>query len=228
VVPRPLADPSARPRAGLMRAVALALLLVTASAEALEVDIEPYRTARRAGALGVVAGRVYSEPRTPRAQVQPFTGTTVTILPRSEALLATLERLKEGSRESSTAFTAAAPAMRKAQETYERELLHAGAPDLTPMIAVDQAGGFRIDDVPAGAWILLAWHSSPVDVSTEKQKSKQRNPYLPRTRLQGYQAVTVWLRELTVAGRETAMLDLTDRNGWFRGVIEERVLDTGR
>jgi hypothetical protein len=38
----------------------------------------------------------------------------------------------------------------------------------------------------------------------------------------------VWLQEVTVAGSATATLDLTDRNGWFNGVIEERVLDVGR
>ena len=37
--------------------------------------------------------------------------------------------------------------------------------------------------------------------------------------------MTIWLRELTVAGGATVTVDLTDRNGWFRGVIEERVQD---
>jgi hypothetical protein len=31
-----------------------------------------------------------------------------------------------------------------------------------------------------------------------------------------------------VTGGETTTVELTDRNGWFRGVAEERVLDTGR
>jgi hypothetical protein len=31
-----------------------------------------------------------------------------------------------------------------------------------------------------------------------------------------------------VAAGETATLELTDRNVWFRGVIEERELDAGR
>jgi hypothetical protein len=33
---------------------------------------------------------------------------------------------------------------------------------------------------------------------------------------------------LTVAGGATEKVELTDRNGWFRGVVEERVLGTGR
>jgi hypothetical protein len=209
-----------------MRAAVLALLLLAGSTEALDVSIEPYREARRAGALGVVAGRVAAEPRTLRDPPHPLTGTTIRLLPRSEALLIRLEWLREASRGSSSAFAAAAPAMRKAHEAYERELLQAGAPDLTPMALVDQDGRFRIDDVPAGAWMLIGWHSAPVDVSAPKLKSKQRGLFQPQPGLRGYQAVTVWLRELTVAGGATATVELTDRNGWFRGVVEERVLDT--
>jgi hypothetical protein len=211
-----------------MRLAILPVLLLATSAAALDVSVESYREARRGGALGVVAGRVAAEPRTLRTPARPFTGTTVTLLPRSNALVARLERLKEGARESSTAFTAAAPAMRTAREAYERELLVAGAPDLTPMVLVDHDGRFKFDDVPAGTWMLIAWHSSPVDVSSPKAKTRERGPYQQRSRLQGFQAVTVWLRELTVTGGATATVELTDRNDWFRGVVEERVLDTGR
>jgi hypothetical protein len=211
-----------------MRAAILALLLLASSAEALDVSVEPYRQARETRALGVVTGRVYAEQRTLKVPARPMSGATITLLPRSEALLTRLERLKAQSRESSTAYTAAAPAMRKAKEVYERELLQAGAPDLTPMVLVDREGAFRIDDVPAGAWVLLAWHSTPVDVSTQKDKSKERNLYQPQPVLHGFQSVTVWLREVNVTGGATATVELTDRNGWFRGVVEERVLDAGR
>jgi hypothetical protein len=37
--------------------------------------------------------------------------------------------------------------------------------------------------------------------------------------------VTVWLREVGVAGGTTVSIELNDRNQWFRGVIEERLLD---
>ena len=206
----------------------MVVLLLAASAEALDVSVELYRDARRAGALGVVAGRVAAEPRTLRLPPQPFTGTTVSLLPHSKDLVARLEQLKAGSRASSTAFTAAAPAMRKARDLFELELLEAGVPDLASMVLVDRDGRFTLTDVPEGAWVLFAWHSSPVGVSSPKPTTRQRDLYQRQSRLEGYQAVTVWLRALTVTGGETTTVELTDRNGWFRGVAEERVLDTGR
>jgi hypothetical protein len=44
----------------------------------------------------------------------------------------------------------------------------------------------------------------------------------------GYEAVQLWVRTVTVApgGRES--VELTDRNVWFSGVAENRVMDIGR
>jgi hypothetical protein len=74
----------------------------------------------------------------------------------------------------------------------------------------------------------MAWHSAPVEVSGERIKSKERGLYQTQARMQGFQSVTIWLWTLTVSPGETATLELTDRNAWFRGVVEERVLDAGR
>lgn len=227
---RSVAHPPTR-RHLLMMRIGTGLLitvLTVSTAQALDVDLEAYREARRSGALGVVTGRIYAESPTPNGQPRAISPATVTLAPRSAALEARLQRLKEESRESAGGFTTAAPAMRKAKERYERELLEAGAPDLAVLVAVDTEGRFRIPDVPAGSWLVLAWHSSPVDVSVPKGKPKERRLYQPGTRLQGYQSVTVWLQEVTVTGGGTVTLELTDRNGWFRGVAEERVRDAGR
>jgi hypothetical protein len=72
------------------------LLLAAGAAEALDIDLESYQQARRAGAVGGVAGRVLAEPTRPNAPARPFVGTTVTLLPRSPGLLGTLESLKRG------------------------------------------------------------------------------------------------------------------------------------
>lgn len=209
----------------MIRVLLAILLLAAGVAEALDVDLEPYREARRAGAVGQVAGRVLAEPARPNAPPRPFVGTTVTLLPRSPSLLGTFESLKRGSRDSVQAFRDAAPAMRKAREVYERELLEAGLPDLTPLVQVDADGTFRFEDVPAGAWIVLAWHSVSNDVATARINPKERALFPGLSRLRGFQSVTVWLREVSVAGGTTVSIELNDRNQWFRGVIEERLLD---
>jgi hypothetical protein len=209
----------------LARGLLVVLLLTATVARALDVDLEPYREARRSGTLGSVAGRVTAEPTRPELPGRPFVGATVTLLPRSPILVQKLETLKRGARDSVQSFRDAAPAMRKAREAYEREILVAGAPDLTPLVQVDADGTFRFDDLPAGAWLIFAWYSVSRDVATSRVNPKERQHFPTLTRLRGFQDVTVWLREVTVAGGTTATVELNDRNDWFRGVVEERVLD---
>src|SRR5262245_56757116 len=85
LVARPLAYPPARRGGRLMRLLVLGLLLALVSTvEALDVSVAPYQESRRAGALGIVAGRVAAEPRTVQAAARPLTGTTVMLMPRSE------------------------------------------------------------------------------------------------------------------------------------------------
>jgi hypothetical protein len=211
--------------------VILALLLVAVlagTAGAVDIDLAAYRRAAQTGEVGSVPGRVYAESRTPTGPVRPTAGVAVTLLPRSEALVRSLEQIKEDSRRSARAFAAAAPAMRRAQDDYERALVVAGGPDLAPRLAAGADGTFRIPDVPAGVWILIAWDSSPVEVTGEKSKPRDRQTYRLGARLTGFESVEIWLRELTIAKGETVSVDLTDRNVWFRGVIEERTRDAGR
>jgi hypothetical protein len=57
---------------------------------------------------------------------------------------------------------------------------------------------------------------------------KKRNVYAPGTRLTGYQRMTVWVREVTVANGRSENLELSDRAAWFSGVVEETAPDAGR
>ena len=47
-------------------------------------------------------------------------------------------------------------------------------PDLTPLLQVDADGTFRFDDVPAGAWLVLASYSVSIDVATSRINPKER------------------------------------------------------
>ena len=123
MVPRPLADATAKRRA-LMRAwTVLALILAAGpAAAAVDVDLTRYTAADRAGAAVAVTGRAFAERPKADAPDTPLVGTSVVAVPRSESLLRRLEQLRDRARDSATAFREAAALMQRARETYERQL----------------------------------------------------------------------------------------------------------
>lgn len=213
-----------------MRAPVLAAALVLAGAPlawGLDTAPEPYREAALAGNVGVVAGRAYEERRRPADAERALVGTVVTLVPRSPKLLEDLDAIRRGARASAGAFRASADALRRAREAYERALLEAGFPDLVVTLAVGPSGEFALEGVPAGDWILIASRSVFVSKPSPKEKAKLLGSYARGPRMIGYDAVTVWVRELRVAAGRGEPIELTDRNAWFTGVVEERVLDAG-
>jgi hypothetical protein len=225
--PQPLADAARGPAGVSTRALAAGLLLVggVAAAPALDAGTEAYRKAAATGALGAVTGRAWEERRTPDAAEQPLAGTVVTLLPRSRALRARLEEIKTRARDSQSAYVASATAIRRAREAYERQLWEAGATDLVRTTVVDGAGAFALGDLPAGEWMLIASHSVFVSRASPRPTKRERDAYLPRLRLIGYNAVSVWLRELTIVAGQAQVVELSDRSVWFTGIEEERMLD---
>ena len=203
------------------------LLGFAAVAHALDAETAAYRRAAAAGALGTVSGRAWEERRTPDAAEQPLAGTVVTLVPRTPELLARLEGIKAHSRDSQTAYGASAGAIRRAREAYEKELWDAGAADLVRATVVDGVGAFSVTDLPAGEWMLIATRSVSVDKASPRLSPRERHAFTQSPRLTGYKVVSVWLRELTVAAGEALAVELMDRNVWFTGIEEERVLDVG-
>ena len=214
-----------------MRAPVLAAALCLAGAPlawGLDAVPGPYREAALAGRVGVVAGRAYEEPRRPADAEPGLAGTVVTLVPRSPRLLDELDTIRRGARESAGAFRASADALRRARETYERTLWEAGFPDLVVTMAVGPSGEFALEGVPAGDWVLIASRSVFVAKPSPREKARILGAYARGTRMIGYDAVTVWVRELRVVSGRGEPIELTDRNAWFTGVVEERVLDAGR
>ena len=229
VGPQPLAH-AAGYGAGAMtaRAVVTALVLWTvAEAYALDADLEAYRRAAAGGAVGTIAGRAYAERRTPGEAEQPLVGTVVTLLPRSAEIMARLEKIKAGARDSQRDFLGSATAIRHAREAYELALWEAGFPELVRATVVDGTGAFAFTDLPAGEWMLIAARSVFVNKASPRVTPRERQVYTPRLRLIGYDAVSVWLGELTVSRGRSEAVELVDRSVWFTGVVEERVLDAG-
>ena len=226
-----------------MRGVLAAVMLVTIVAYAwAEVPrpsvLEDLRQRILRGDTGTVEGRVYIERRKPDAPDEPLAGLGVLLVPRSVDLLDQLESLKRASRDSVQGFRDAAPGVRDLVEEYETDLWRAGYPDATPRGATDATGAFRLD-VPAGAWILVVHRSVFVKMHSTRTEAppsalaldplarystSQFQHFQPAARMTGFDAVSVWLREVDVEPGRTVALELHDRGVWLSGVIEEHEL----
>jgi hypothetical protein len=206
----------------------VALVTIAGRADALDVPIGSYLQSLATGAVGTVEGRVYDHRRQPQAPDIALAGASVVLVPRSETLARALEDLKRHSRDSAVGYRDAVTRMRRAKETYERELSNAGAADLVRPVSVDAEGTFRAVDLPAGDWLVIASHADFVPASTARATAKERDKYRISPRVTGYEAVRLWVHAVTVTPGGRQSVELTDRNVWFSGVAENRVMDTGR
>jgi hypothetical protein len=231
LVARPLAHSAGRQARLMIRAVTttalLALFVTAAPAQPIDVELGPYLAAFSTSNIGTVSGRVYEERRRPRDPDHPLASTVVMLVPRSAALVQRLEALRRAARESAAGYRAAAPGIRQARDEYETALWQAGAPHLAPVVATGDDGSFRIADVPAGAWLLIAWHADHQG-KTPKRSPREERLYAAGRRLIGFDAVQVWVRDVTVARGTSEPEELNDRNVWFNGVEEDTMLDAGR
>lgn len=206
----------------------LAFLVSVPDALALDVTVAPYVEAQRAGAVGAVTGRASEERRRPQEPDRPLTDTSILLVPRSAALLETLDGIRARSRASSASFTEAAPAILRAKNAFEMALWEAGVADLARATVGDADGRFQLADVPAGAWVLFATRSIRYEVPRHKTARRDQSVFALGPHVTSFQAVTVWVRELNVTRAETIAVELTDRNAWFNGVVEEKAPSTGR
>lgn len=208
-------------------AAVLVGLAVSAGAQGVDAPLERYREAAGFQQLGVVLGRAYHERRKPTAADEPLSEVAVTLVPRSETWLFRLQAIKRESRDSVDAYREAAKLVRASRDAYEKRLLEAGAGDLAQAVTVDSEGSFSLEGIPAGPWILFAWHQTYVNKAPRTPRgpprnTERRNPFLVPDKLAGYHVVTYWLRELTVTAGAPEVVELNDRNAWFTGVTENR------
>ena len=203
--------------------VTVLVLVATAAAGALDVDLQTYDR----GVTGTIDGRVYAERPKPNAADVPLARAVVVALPRSEALVRRLDDLRAHARDSTAAYRDAATQMRRARETFELEVWQAGAADLVRSTVVDADGRFSLVDLPAGRWLIWATHSQFTDARSPRGQLRDRERFRLPPRLVGYYLERAWLREVETTPGAATTLELTDRNVWFAGVVEDRVLDAG-
>jgi hypothetical protein len=173
-----------------------------------------FADAAAAARAGAVTGRAHGTPTSAAAAEAPLSGVALVLVPRSDELLAGLDRIKQRSRDSVAAYRAAIPEMRQLVENSVRS----GAAR-TFTTTVDESGRFALADVPGGAWILIGRRAVHVDRSS-KDIRKESGVYQPQPRLVGYDRVTVWLQLVAVEPGHEHAVELTDRNMWFEGVEE--------
>jgi hypothetical protein len=216
-------------RRRLIAALALAAAVHGAPpARALDVRLEPYRTAAESNALGSISGRAYEERKKPTLPDQPVEGAAVTLLPRSAEFLARLETLRARSRDSERTYLRTVSEVRRTRDDYEQGVWEAGGADLVRGAVTDADGRFAFTEVPAGQWIVFAYRSLFVPKAGQQPGRKQRSIFAPTPRLEGFQTVSLWVVDTAVSGGETKVIELTDRNVWLTGIVEETRLDTGR
>jgi hypothetical protein len=203
----------------------LPVLLVSGGAQPpLDTNVKSYN----ADATGAVSGRVYEEHRQTTHPEHPDSAVLVWILPRSEALVRRLEEIKRHARDSLGSYRNAAVRIRREREGYERALWEAGGADLVLSAQADREGRFSFERVPEGAWLVLTWRSVVFDGKSRQISKRQRGTFALDPQVDRYQAVTVWLTEVTVNGRTPTTVELRESNAWFTGVLEELKPGTSR
>ena len=222
-------------RLALVAAVLVTLVGVGLAQEPARSGLETLRQQILGGATGIVEGRLYMEGRKPNDPPDPLVGVGVLVVPRSAELLESLEAVKRQSRESIDGFRNAAPATRAAINGYEQRLWRMGYPDAAIRAVTDATGAFRAV-VPSGSWVMVAERSVFVTIRSPRPgvsptanaldplavyATSQYQHFHKVAQLTGFDAVSVWLREVDVQAGQTVALDLHDRGVWLTGVIEE-------
>lgn len=205
--------------------VAGAVLVVATWGLAAETDltglVEPYLHARTEQALGVAAARAYAEPARPGAAPLPQADVSVVLLPYSAVFEAELDAVKAGLRDSVDSYTQAVARIEAARVDYERALVAVGAGELVRSEVTDGQGTARLTGLPAGDWLLLAWHEGG-HMSRRyriRDQDAQRFPNVPTNVT--YSVVTYWRSRVTIRKGETAEIAVNDRNAWMTAGRQE-------
>ncbi len=202
-----------------------ALLLLAGSGYAAETDLQtlvsPYLKAQEQRTLGVAAARAYAEPTRPGAAPTPNPAVSVVLQPYSPNLDAELQAVKAGLRDSLEAYATAVTRVETARVDYERALLAVGGGELVRTETTDDKGAARVQDLPAGEWLVLAWQEGG-HVSKRfniRELEARHYPNVPTNVT--YSVVTYWRLRVTVHPTETVEVDLNDRNVWMTAARQE-------
>ncbi len=187
-----------------------------------DLPVGAYLDAARRGATGSVSGRVYEDRARLEQPEAPLASVELTLVPRSDALLARLAALRREVRDDPRRYPSSAEAIVRARREYEQALVTAGGSDLLRRAVSGPDGTFLVPEVPAGPWLLLAERTVYVERPGPAQGRREAKVFQKRPRLLGYDAVTLWVQDLTVRPGQVVSVELNDRNAWMTGIREKR------
>jgi len=213
-------------RRGLQGAVLIAALVATCGTGIgadpdLSGLVEPYLQARRQEALGMLAAKAYVEPLRPSGEPKPQPAVSLVLLPYSAAFEAQLDAVKAGLRDSVDSYVQAVGRIEAARVEYERALVTAGAGELVRNETTDARGSVELPGLPAGDWLLLAWHEGGYVSKQNRLQQQDLKKYQDFPTAASYSVVTYWRSRVTVRKGETVEVSLTDRSIWMTAGRQE-------
>lgn len=179
---------------------------------------------------GVVWGRLAVEEESPDGAWTPLPGAEVQLYPASPSLLAELERIRQGARDSlrshETAVARLQAALRGHQGPVEPAASGGASGDGALRGTTDPTGVFLLEAVPPGTWLLVVVRTSPyagarlrAPLAPRKESTSGREQFVPRAATKLKEA-EIWLTEVRVGPGERVALELTDRARWFAGPVQ--------
>jgi hypothetical protein len=183
--------------------------------------VAPYLRARDDQAVGDIQGHSLGDAARPTAPPVPYDGVSVMLFPRSPDFESQLTAIKAHLRDSLNTYIGATAEVTEARMAYERDLLAVGGGELIRGEVSNAQGDIRLNGVPAGDWVLLAWRDVAHPGKAPKLRGSDTTGFRNVPVEVGYSTITYWFMPLTVKAGESTSVDLNDRNVWLTGIHED-------
>jgi hypothetical protein len=186
-----------------------------------DAPVSSYLAARDDRVTGDITGLARGDAARPEAPPVPYDGVSVMLLPYSAALDGELDAIKLHLRDSLKTYMDAVGAVSDARAGYEKVLLWAGGGELIRGEVTDSRGSVRFANLPAGEWLMLAWRTQLHPGKAPKTRKEETSAFRDQSVRTGYSTVSYWRMRLSIRPRETAEVDLNDRNVWLTAIRED-------
>jgi hypothetical protein len=186
--------------------------------------VTPYLDAHDEGAFGAISGRVQDEVTTGNTGPRPRPSVTVLLVPFSGELASELEAARRDIRASMASYRETAARLDAIRERYETALRRvAGGAALIRRARTEPDGTFEFEEVPAGAWLVLARD----EIERERLARPKRVLPMPAQQFSGnleqhgHSTVTYWWERIEIVSGQAIAIDLTDRNARLTAIKED-------